>query len=378
MSNKKIALVASDLHLKPKTWRHRPILGDSYHAWEQIVEEAIKSEVGFVILAGDLLDRQINGSEPIVKLQEGVDKMGESGIRTVFIQGQHEYQEVPWASLSRHATHLHGNKFDMSPFCVYGIDYQSKETLQHELSSLPDLGAKDVLVMHQVWLDWMGERALPQGSFEDVRKAHPGLRTLVSGDLHESRMELCADEHLSLLSPGSTCMQSVAEPTQKYAYHLVDNDGLPGFEPVELRSRPFIRWADRLEVVEDVVDVLEQLDSRLEEAAAQASDNDLPEEVRTPIFHFTYSHEVSDEVRRIVKATGDRAYLFWKEVPPVGEDAAYLAAYKSGVSATMAEMLFNEVPDEKIRNLSERMLAAPDVYEELVRWQKEKLTHENS
>ena len=49
---KPFALVASDLHLKRRTWSNRPIEGDSYFAWEQIVEQAITHEVKVVILAG--------------------------------------------------------------------------------------------------------------------------------------------------------------------------------------------------------------------------------------------------------------------------------------------------------------------------------------
>jgi len=376
--SKPLALVASDLHLSPKTWRHRPIVGDSYYAWEQIQEEAIRSEVGFVILAGDLLERQTNGSEPIIKLQQGIEKMGEQGIRTLFIQGQHEYQEVPWASLSKHAHHLATEGVEVGPFWVEGIDYQSKEMLREELATTA-YGRQDILVMHQVWLDWMGERALPQGSFSDVRELAPELTTLITGDLHESRLEWFDNKSLQLLSPGSTCMQSAAEPLQKYMYHLSEGeDGLPEFERIELKSRPFIRWEKRLETSEDVDDVMGKIEDEFARVFDYADANELPEEICTPIFRFTYSHEIADEVRRIEKHLDGRVHLFWKEIPAVVEDDVYMEAFKAGVSATMADMLREEVDDEKVRNLSERLLAAPDISEELVRWQKERLTNEGS
>tara|TARA_R110002020_G_scaffold276042_7_gene491277 strand:- start:1560 stop:2696 length:1137 start_codon:yes stop_codon:yes gene_type:complete len=377
--SKPLALIASDLHLKPKTWRHRPIVGDSYYAWEQIQEEAIQCGVGFVILAGDLLDRQINGSEPIIKLQQGIEKLGENDIKTLFIQGQHEYQEFPWASLSAHAHHLAADGVEIGPFWVEGIDYQSKETFRRALEECSEMGDQDILVMHQVWLDWMGERALPQGSFQHVRDLAPSLKTLITGDLHESRLEWYDNKSLQLLSPGSTCMQSVAEPLQKYMYYLSEgDDGLPEFERVELKSRPFVRWEKKLETSEDVDDVVGKIEDEFARVFDYADANKLPEEICTPIFHFTYSHEVADEVRRIEKLLDDRAHLFWKEMPAVVEDKAHMETLEMGVSATMADMLREEVDDEKVRNLSERLLASPDIFEELVRWQKEQLTNESS
>jgi DNA repair exonuclease SbcCD nuclease subunit len=384
--SKPLALIASDLHLSPKTWRHRPIVGDSYYAWEQIQDEAIQSKVGFVILAGDLLERQTNGSEPIIKLQQGIDKLGEQDIKTLFIQGQHEYQEVPWASLSKHAHHLFSESVEVGPFQVHGIDYQPKEMLRREIDDFVQLGEKDILVMHQVWLDWMGERALPQGSFSDVRELAPELKTLITGDLHESRMEWFSGEaaeltglNLQILSPGSTCMQSVAEPLKKYMFHLFEDDhGDVLFESVELKSRPFVRWEKRLETSEDVDDVVGKIEDEFDRVFDYADANKLPEEICTPIFHFTYSHEVADEVRRIEKHLDGRVHLFWKEIPPVAVDDVHMEAFKAGVSATMADMLREGVDDEKVRGLSERMLAAPDIFEELVRWQKEQLTNEGS
>ena len=377
--NKPLALIASDLHLKPKTWRHKPIVGDSYYAWEQIQEEAIQSGVGFVILAGDLLDRQINGSEPIIKLQQGIEKLGEQGIKTLFVQGQHEYQEFPWASLSKHAHHLAFAGVEIGPFWVEGIDYQSKETFRQELEECSEMGAQDILVMHQVWLDWMGERALPQGSFQHVRDLAPKLKTLITGDLHESRLEWYDNKSLQILSPGSTCMQSVAEPLQKFTYLMSEgDDGLPQFERLELKSRPFVRYKEKLMTSEDVDAVMGRLEDEFANTFDYADAAKLPEEICTPIFHFTYSHEITGEIRRIEKFLDDRAHLFWKEIPAVAEDKAHMETLEMGVSATMADMLQEEVDDEKVRNLSERLLASPDIFEELVRWQKEQLANESS
>ncbi len=52
-----LVLVASDLHLSPRIWKHQPIEGDSYWSWVSIVKLAIARKVEAVVLAGDLLDK---------------------------------------------------------------------------------------------------------------------------------------------------------------------------------------------------------------------------------------------------------------------------------------------------------------------------------
>ena len=398
---KNFALIASDLHLKKRTWSNRPIEGDAYFAWEQIVDTAIREAVEVVILAGDILDKQINGSGPIVKLQEGIEKLGAAGIKTLFIQGQHEYQEMPWASLSKHAIHLHRNEatsldpfIEVAGYTIAGIDFQAKERLQDELSyvaeTLKSPPEKTILVTHQVWEEWMGERALPQGKLADVNNWLPGLGLLITGDLHESRLE---DEPLRVLSPGSTCMQSISEPEDKYVYLLSSSDG--PLDPqsttsdvsrgssagsLEIRrsallGRPFIDWPF-MGTVEDIEDCIREYYTVYEDSQSHAEQHSIPEEICKPLVRFQYGHSLSGEVHRLEKLVGDTGHIFWKEHVP--KDVVADEIITSGDHVTMESLLKSVECNDSVRQLAERLLAGGDPNQELHRWHKEQLTNEGN
>jgi len=73
--------------LNDRIWTNRRIFGDSYFAWEQIVKLALEQEVRAVILAGDVLDKQINGSGPIHALLAGLYQLQEGGIEVWAARG---------------------------------------------------------------------------------------------------------------------------------------------------------------------------------------------------------------------------------------------------------------------------------------------------
>ena len=379
------ALVAGDLHLNLRTWNSRSIENDSYFAWEQIVNRAIRAEVEVVILAGDILDKQINGSGPIGKLQEGIEQLGSAGIKTLFIQGQHEYQEVPWASLSKHAIHLHRDEvtsfdpfIEVADYTITGIDFQAKERLQNELSyvveTLKTAPERTILVMHQVWEEWMGERALPQGKLEDVSKWLPGLGLLITGDLHESRLQ---DDPLKVLSPGSTCMQSISEPEDKYIYflHKTENSiGAPKVSKELLLGRPFIDWPF-IGTAADIEDCIREYYTVYESSQAHAEQHSLPPEICVPLVRFQYAHSMSGDMHRVEKLVGDSGHIFWKEHLP--EALEEQGAVTSSNRVTMESLLTSLECEEDVRQVAERLLSTGNPAEELRRWQKERLDESN-
>ena len=123
-------LVTSDLHLSDKIWKHRPIEGDSYHSWRQIVDLAIEHECDVVILAGDLLDKQTNVSNPVQELVAGLRRLEQAHIEVWYNQGQHEYQAVPWMSLDEGTVWLHENAVTTpNNWNIAGCDYQNVDGL---------------------------------------------------------------------------------------------------------------------------------------------------------------------------------------------------------------------------------------------------------
>ena len=368
--DKPFALVASDLHLQDKTWKHRDIVGDAYTSWRQIVEAAIEQQVKCVILAGDVLDRQTNLSKPVTELLRGVEKLGRHGITTVFVQGQHELQEEPWAAISAYAHHLaEDGPYELPDqgFVIVGVDYQHKEHLVDSLSYLAEAYAyepeKMILVMHQVWRDWMGDRALPQGEFSDVDGFVPGLELLITGDLHESRLESYKTiKHI--LSPGSTCMQSIAEPEDKFMYWLQQaEDSSLEIVRDKLVTRQVFRYQitnqdEHAEFLKDVADYQKNID---------------PMEWK-PLAHIRYSADVVSPGS--IENCCNKMEVFLKELSPLNaDDSGYLREkIEEGIVFTL-ESLLSEQEDisDDVRNLAERLLSSPEPENVLLSWYEERI-----
>lgn len=171
-------LVTSDVHLSDKIWKHRLIEDDSYYSWLQIVQMAIDHEVSAIILAGDILDKQTNFSRPIKELLFGLGRLDQHDIDIIYNQGQHELQQMPWLAVG-----VISNWIQAAPltygggWTLDGCDYKNTEKLQEFLKSERALNA-DILIMHQVWRDFMGDMCKPQGEFADIPE---NVRYLITG-----------------------------------------------------------------------------------------------------------------------------------------------------------------------------------------------------
>jgi DNA repair exonuclease SbcCD nuclease subunit len=208
-------LATSDLHLSDKIWKHRPIEGDSYHSWRQIVDLAIEHDCDIVTLAGDILDKQTNVSNPVQELVAGLRRLREAHIKVWYNQGQHEYQTVPWMSLDETTVWVQAQPIvTTNGWNIAGCDYQNTEGLTNFLKTTAAMEA-DILVCHQVWLEFMGEECRPQGSFADIPE---NVRYLITGDYHENICQKFGQ--LTVLSPGSTHLRSISETEDKFVFFM--------------------------------------------------------------------------------------------------------------------------------------------------------------
>lgn len=356
-----IAVVFADAHLQKRAWAHRPIEGDAYHAFEQIVSYAIERELP-LIGAGDLIDKRVNDAGPIVFLRDQLDRL-EDHSPLYFIQGQHEMDDPPWFSVSSSAKHLHRKLREIRGLAVYGLDFQPVDRLRPELDEIPK--EADVLIAHQVWSDWMGDIANPQGSFADV----PVVRTTITGDLHEWKIANVGGkdgQDLRVYSLGSTCMQDISEPVAKSFAVLKSNGRL---ERVALTTRPSIQ-VSHLIVESDVTSLLEELPKLLEKADDESQG--LPENLRMPLMRVTYAHHLSDVPRRIANVVAGRAHLFWRELAPEKPKVVpKVKEFSRGDALTLESVLPEHVDPEKdsaLFALAQRSLAASEVEADLRRW----------
>lgn len=358
---KPVALHFSDSHLRPDK-------GDSFFAFRQIVDEAVRLKIP-LIGAGDLLDKQANRAATIVFMTEQLRRLRDAKLKLYHVQGQHEFDSVPWMETADNTVHIHKKLTRFDDFVFYGLDWQPFGKLQEELAEIP----KDVdfLVCHQVWANWMGDIAAPQGSFDQI----PGHITHVqTGDLHSWKLEKhknADDKKMVVLSTGATTQQTVAEPEQHhYALRMADGT----FEKKTLKSRVFVDCG-LLARTEDLDKFVAELEATLAEAQQRAAAMDLIPELMTPVFRVSYHAKVSDTVRRVEKVVGNRAILRFKELPPEEKTVTYQQAKKKGgVAVTPLSMLGEEVDKEEdaaTYELCERLLGAPDKELEFAKWRQE-------
>jgi DNA repair exonuclease SbcCD nuclease subunit len=88
-------LLTGDLHLGRSSSRVRDNVRKDERraatAWSRIVDLAIREQVAAVCLSGDVADEDNKFWEAIGPLERGVRRLGEAGIRTLAVAGNHDY-----------------------------------------------------------------------------------------------------------------------------------------------------------------------------------------------------------------------------------------------------------------------------------------------
>jgi hypothetical protein len=301
MARTALAVAGADFHLdRPDkgAWRRRPELyGDSCYALTQIVDLCVERHLP-LLAAGDLLDEseQDDGSAVQHAIHQ-IDRLSKETLPFYFNQGQHDMvQTRPWLELHPWAQHVHKKVFKLGPWQCYGLDWTPKDELKVAFSSIPV--NIDLTMMHQVWINFMGQHIGGECAFIDV----PHTKVLLTGDFHR-RMNMQAlgatRQTIIVLSPGSTCMRSIDEEPEKSVFVLYDDFTT---ETVPLKSR-FV-YRRRLKTKEDLDNFLEEL-PQLEEPTP-----DRPDEIARPILHIIHDPDIPDAYRKLSAATADKFHLF--------------------------------------------------------------------
>ncbi len=357
-----LGLHASDTHLRSR-------LGDEEFAFEQIVDAAISHDVAYVALAGDLLDKQSNRAHVVTFFCEQIERLREHDIPVMYTQGQHDLDDPPWFSAHKNTVHMHRRTRECRGIKFYGIDWQPFGKLQQELADIPD--STDFLLMHQVWANWMGEVAAPQGSFEQI----PGhISFLHTGDLHQWKLEERknnAGGNMTVLSTGATTQQKIDEPTQHY-YALFRADG--SFERKRLRSRVMLD-SSLLTQAAELDKFIADLPGLLTDAAREASVLKLPPALQRPYLRVSFNSNLHDTVRRVERIVKDRAIVTFKQLIPEEKRQAYARAKRTdGKAVTPLSVLDEEVNKKDLPRTYElvaRLLQAPDPEIAFAQWRSE-------
>lgn len=300
MSKKQIGVFTSDLHLAPKAWlRHPGLEGDSYYSLKQIVDYC--TNIGLrLFMAGDVIDKTRPDPKTVCVLNQQLHRMEYAKLAVYFTQGQHELdRNSPWlTSLSGWPIHIHKELYAIDGVNIYGIDWLPADMITQELNNIP--AGTDILVAHQVWYDFMGERI---GESECRLKDVANAKLVVTGDYHR-QVDIIVDNFnnnpMRVLSPGSICMQSIDENPEKRFFVIFDDLSV---QSITLKTRKCLRYK---------INNREELDLFLSANLAEAiqPQTGVPDNIAKNMVHIVYDDELPEAYARLTAAIGNKAHLF--------------------------------------------------------------------
>lgn len=216
----------SDPHLDDYTWASKPLAGDAYDSWWQIVDFVCENKAGVIIL-GDLLNKKYPSSLAVMHMRNGLNKMLESCGQILAIQGQHDRANPPWfrivdSKFDGCIVHLRPDEtIKYHGYKVCGIDNMSRPQLLQALDTVPK--DTDILCLHNLLKDVISE------DFGDISISElPKVPLIAMGDYHNISMleDKCGDFNRVVFHPGSTCIHKISEVPFKYYMYLTDKKQL--------------------------------------------------------------------------------------------------------------------------------------------------------
>jgi DNA repair exonuclease SbcCD nuclease subunit len=350
------------------------MVGDSYHSLAQIVDHCIENQLP-LIAGGDLFDKPDPDPVSVNVMCREMDKMQEAGLPVYFTQGQHErarrdlgedYGRPEWMRVHPWPTHVHEQTFKIDGATFYGIDWTPKEHIEEAFDNIPDEAS--VLVAHQVWSEFMGGWIPSECELSMLSVRAPQIKYVLTGDFHEHTVEyypptgepVPTDPPITMYSPGSISMRSIAEPSSKFFYHFASGDikRTPyGGKHVNLETRHLEEFE-----LEDEGD-LQDFEAGVIDNHVREYLDALPEVIAKPLIRVKYHDDIPDVYDRIRGAVGDQAYLFTSPVAaeqdsPEVEDQARRDVIDQGLAGALGLVVD---PDSEEYQTATRLLSSSGI-----------------
>lgn len=324
----------ADTHLADGAWTTRPaIYGDSYYSFSQIVDYCIEHRLPLV-LGGDVLEKKSNSARPIAKLCECLSRMQNEELEVYYIQGNHEYdRNAPWLSVHPWPMHMHKVLYNIRGAQVYGLDWLPKGDIQTALREIP--ANTDILITHQVWHDFMKNVGRPECALTDVHHA----KIVLAGDFHVTETVTgvnAQNQPITMLSPGSTCMQDISESADKYFFVISrQEDNSFYVDNKKLKTRSFASY-----VVKDA-ETLDSLCAGKLSADITEMTKQAAEAITKPLVRVKFDKRLPDAFLRISTAVGESAHLFCDAIVDKsrGETETNRAVARNDLMTVVGELL---------------------------------------
>ncbi len=346
-----ILAATSDWHAALGAWVRRPdIRGDAFFALRQIYQFCMEHQVD-LLGAGDLLDSQRPDTQTLHQLFQFLNDLRRVERHVYFTQGQHEKASPPYLGLTGMAEHMHRRVQTIRGLSIYGLDHTEASHLPAEIEAIPPV---DLIMCHQVWGNFMGVGV--EGRLEDLNKPG-GAAVILTGDYHEHRV--LEVEGTQVLSPGSTCLQHIAEPREKSFFALKDDMTI---ESIPLRTR--LTHDVLLETEKDLERLLEQVGEYSEPQSR------VPPEIVKNIL-YVQAQNIPDAFRRVSRAYADKVHLFWKSLVGISGDSTVVETRPGearGLLGCLPEVAIEGTP---LYRDARRILEAADKKSTIAAMQKE-------
>jgi hypothetical protein len=300
-----VAAFCGDTHLTGRgAWANRPILGDALVSFTQIVDFAIARKLQWLILAGDVQDAVLNTPTAPTFLYQQIDRCKVAGVQFGFILGQHDLFDPPWPSGNPWAQYLNGAYITIAGQKVFCVDYVAPPLTGVALAAVES--GTNIIVGHQTFAE------VARGKPADLSLSDlPVGETAFFGDWHEQHIiegTNGAGNPIRLITPGSTAMQAIDEPPEKYFFTMTQS-GV--WKRVKLKTRPMLDYSLLSDA--DVDSLLPTIPDALAQALAGTAGFD--ERIRKPLLRITVSAQTSPRCGEMTKLIGSAAHLFWKQLP---------------------------------------------------------------
>jgi len=304
---------AADLHLTPHIWQDMTaLIGDSYRAFQQIVDYCVSEKVTTLILGGDIFDKPKPDSLSVTTFVDGMRLLASAGTSVYAIQGQHERADPPWACLSEEVQCIgDGQLIEIEDegvkLTLRGYDNAPAESMKQAVKNMDP--APDILIVHQ-----LAKQMVPfEGSWDfDAKWAPKGVKLILGGDYH------IKSNDGKMYYPGSTHMRDSKEFGTHYFMTVT-----PVTKAVKKgrgkKKATELQWSGKFAVH------FETLDSRrvtqltindaphVDAALAQLTEaTELVEGVDAelpPLVHLTYNPQVEDALSRVAAVCKEKGYF---------------------------------------------------------------------
>lgn len=353
----------ADLHLEDGAWTSRPgIYGDAYFSFAQIIDYCIEHRLP-LILGGDVLEKKSNSARPIAKLCKGMDRMRSVGLDVFYIQGNHEYdRNAPWLSVHEWPQHIHNVMLNIHGATLYGLDWLPKGEVQEAFKQVPQ--NTDILITHQVWEDFMKGVGRTECSLSDVYRA----KTVLAGDFHVTTTVEgtgANGQPVTMLSPGSICMQDCGECPTKYFFVIGrEDDGRIVFSAQQLATRPFLSFTVKEQALLDSL-CAGGLLTAVEEVRDKCGADHRAAGIDKPIVRIKFDKNLPDAFLRLTTAAGELCHLFCEALPDKGQAervAANRSSARNDLLAALTELLGE---DSEAYKMAAALVSAEDPAKEL-------------